>query len=156
MSLFCLCVVEGAWKKSEKLLYEQKIQSIANHYNRGVKFFVDWLEPIMSTVPKESFVINILDSAESENCELFLLPDGWYCNGETNYLSFKERMSFLQDICNVFINDNYCINLYFGQSGTDPSEFFDVKLITKDLVEFLTKTVGTYGVDDGILISVDP
>ena len=155
MSLFCLCVVEGIIEKNKTVFYAQQIETLAKYYKCGITFTINWTEPLALHIEKDALIINILDSPETDNCELFLLPDGWYCNGETNQLSFKERMRFLQDICNVFINENYCIDLYFGQSGTEPREFFNVTLKNNELVEYLTKTVGTYGVDDGILISVN-
>lgn len=156
MSSFCLCVVEGIREKDKTVSYVQQIEILAKYYNRGITFTIDWTEPLASHIEKDALIINILDSPETDNCEVFLLPDGWYCNGETNYLSFRERMRFLQDICNIFINENYCIDLYIGQSGTNPSDFLEVTLKNNDLVEYLTKTVGTYGVEDGILISVNP
>lgn len=156
MSSFCLCIVEGIREKDKTVFYAKLIENLAKHYKRGITFTIDWTEPIASHIEKDALVINILDSLKTDNCELFLLPDGWYFNGQTNYLSFKKRMRFLQDICNVFNNENYCINLYFGQSGTDPSEFLDVTLKNNDLAEYLTKTIGTYGIDDGIHICVVP
>ena len=156
MSLFCLCVVENIRTKNEIVFYTQQIEIRAKHYKRGIKFFVDWSEPLMSHIQKDALVINILDCPEADNCELFLLPDGWYSNGQTNTLTLRERMKFLQNISKVFINGEYKVDLYLGQSGTDQEDFFDVTLKSNDLVDYLTKTVGINGVDDGLHINVIP
>jgi len=154
MSLFCLCVVENIRENSEVIFYTQQIKTIAKHYKRGIKFVVDWYEPIISCIQKDSLVINILDCSECDNCELFLLPDGWYSNGQTNKLAFRERMKFLQDICNIFIDGKYSVDLYLGQSGIRPEEFVDVTINSKDLTDYLTKTIGVNGIEDGVHISI--
>lgn len=155
MSLFCFCVVENI-KKIEMVSYSQQLKALAKQHNRGIKFQIDWAEPILSSVKKDAFVINITDSPESDNCELFLMPDGWYCNGKTNELSFSERMKFLQDISSVFIDRGYGIEIYFGLSGMQPYEFLNVKLRNKDLVYYLAKTVGVNGAEEGAHISIIP
>lgn len=156
MSLICLSVVEDIRKHSEIVFYTQQIETLAKQHERGIKFFVDWSEPLISHIQKDSFVINILDCPESDNCELFLLPDGWYSNGRTDNLAFRERMKFLQDISSVFIDRKYNVELYLGQSGTHPEDFFNVTLKNNDLVDYLAKTVGVDGVDSGVHISVIP
>lgn len=156
MSLFCLCAVEGIREKSENAFYTQQLEILARQHGRGIKFFVDWPEPIISCIQKDSLVISILDCSESDNCEFFLLPDGWYSNGQTAKLTFKERMEFLQDISNIFINRKYSVDLYMGQSGTRPEEFSDVILKNNVLVNYLINTVGVSGIDDGVHIRVIP
>lgn len=156
MSLICLCVVKNVRKQSEIDLCTQQIEMIAKHHKRGIKYFVDWSEPFISSIQRDSLVINIVDSPESNNCELFLLPDGWFCNGQTDRLSFRERMKFLQDISNVFINRKYRVDLYLGQSGTCPEEVTSVRLCNHDLVDYLTKTIGIEGADNGMHICLVP
>lgn len=156
MSLFCFCVVDDLVEKSEIQLYAEQIKIIANRNNRGVKFSVDWSEPILSHINKEALFINILDFPESDNCELLFLPDGWYFNAETNEKSFRERMRFLQEISEIFTRDKYCVDLYFGQSGTPLKDFTDVKSEKNKLADYLTKAFGFCGVDGGVHISVIP
>ena len=156
MSLFCLCVVEDIKERNKILFYTQQLMALAKRYKRGIKFFVDWSEPIVSRIKKDSLVINVLDCPESDNCEMFLLPNGWYSNGETNELTFRERIKFLQDISNVFIKSQYSIDIYLGNSGTHANEFFNITLKSCNLIDYLTKTVGLNGVNNGIHISVTP
>ena len=153
MSLFCLCVIENV-KDNEKNFFVQQIEMLAKYHKRGVKFLVNWNEPIISNIKKDSLIINVLDCPKSDNCELFLLPDGWYSNGQTEKLSFKERIKLLQDITNVFINRKYRVDFYFGQSGTQPEDFLNIALETDDLADYLTKTIGINGVDDGLHIRI--
>ena len=154
MSLICLYTVKNIRNNSEKDFFIQQIKTLAKHNNRGIKFFVGWSEPLISHIQKDSLIINIFDSPESDNCELFLLPDGWYINGHTNKSAFSERMKFLQEISNIFIDKKYAIELYLGQSGTHPDDFFDVTLQNHELIDYLTKTVGAGGVDNGVHINI--
>lgn len=157
MSLICLCVVENIRNNSEIVFYKQQTEALAKLHKRGIKFSVDWPEPIMSCIQKDSFIISIVDCPESDNCELFLMPDGWCCNGRTNKLAFRERMKFLQDISAIFINREYSVDLYMGLSGNDPEDYFNVALKNNDLVDYLTRTVGVDGIDlDSVHISVIP
>lgn len=157
MSLFCICVVENIKKDSEITLYTQQLETLAKQHKRGIKFFVDWPEPLLSRIQKDSLVMNMNDSPESDNCELFLLPDGWYHNGRTNKLAFRERMKFLEDVSSIFIDRKYSVELYLGLSGTDPEDFFDVSLKNNDLADYLAKTIGVEGIDfDGVHIRIIP
>lgn len=156
MSSFCLCVCENITNECEKKIFVQEIKMIAQYYKRGIKFSLDWPEPIISCVQKDSLVVNILDSPESNNCELFLLPDGWYSNGKTDKIAFRERMRFLRDVSNVFIEKNYIVSIYLGQSGTLPEEFSNCVLKINNFIDFLMNTVGFNGVDDGIHINIIP
>lgn len=153
MSLFCLCIVHNV-KKNEKNFYTQQIETIAKHYNCGVKFSVDWREPIFSYIQKDSLVINVLDNPQADNCELFLLPDGWYFNGQAAKITFRERIKLLQDIANFFIDRKYGIDFYLGQSGTQIDDFLKVALKANDLTDYLTKTIGINGIEDGLYIGI--
>ncbi len=155
MSLICLCITDVS-DKSEVVFYRQRLEALANYHKCGILFSVDWPEPIVTHNNKDSFIINIVDCPASENCELFLLPDGWYYNGCTNSLTFKERMSFLQDIASILIEGRHHIDFYLGQSGTAPEEFVDITLQCQDLIEYLSQTIGIDGADNGVHISIIP
>lgn len=154
MSLICLCIVEDIRNNNDILFYTRQLETIAKNHNRGIKFFVDWSEPVISFIQKDSFIINILDCPTSNNCELFLLPDGWYSNGQADEVAFRERMTFLQEVTSVFISRGHGVELYLGQSGTHPEDFFDVTLNNNDLSGYLAKTIGVDGIDDGVHISI--
>lgn len=156
MSLICLCVVETIKMKLETEFYTQYLDMLAKQHKRGIKFCVDWSEPLLSSIQKDSFVVNVVDNPQADNCEMFLLPDGWYSNGNTNKVEFRERMKFLQELSGFFISRKHNVELYLGQSGTNLEDFFDVTLKINDLVDYLLKTVGVDGADDGVHISVVP
>lgn len=154
MSLICVCVVENVKIESDKSEYIKRLKQFARYYNRGIKFNIDWSEPFVSCLQADSFVVNILDAPDSDNCELFLQPDGWFCNGRIDKTPFKVRMKFLEEICASFVNKKRSVMLYLSQSGTHPNDFERVTLRINDLVEYLTKTVGVNGIKDGVQIIV--
>lgn len=155
MSLFCLCVIDNI-EKSEVPFYTKQIDALAKYHNRGVKYSVDWDEPVFLQIKNYSLLINILDSPKATNCEMLLLPDGWLHNGQTNNSYFSERMKFLQDISDIFINVNCSINFYLAESGTDTEDYLNIFLKNNTLSDYLTKTVGIHGVKDGLQISIIP
>ena len=156
MSLFCFCVVDDYIEESKVQFYAIQIEKIAKKNNIGIKFHVDWIEPILSHIKKDALFINLVDSPGSDNCELLFLPDGWYFNAQTNEKTFKERMRFLQEISDILIKDKHCVNLYLGQSGTLLEEFIFVELKKNELVDYLTKNIGLYGVDEALHITIVP
>ena len=155
MSLICLCVVKDVRCEKEKNFYIKQIEELAKQNKRGVKFYIDWFEPLLSYINKDSFVINILDSPKSDNCELLLLPDNWSINGISDKLSFRERICFLQDIAKVFVNRNHSVELYLSESGTCIEDFLNITLKINNLVNYLSESVGIYGIDDGLHISIE-
>lgn len=155
MSLICLCIADIK-EKEEIVFYSQSLTKLADYYKRGIEFSVDWSEPIVDYVKDNYFIINLLDYPNSNNCEMLLLPDGWYHNGYTNDLVFKERMRFLQDIANMLIEGNYRVEFYIGCSGMKTEEFLDVEVKCQHLIDYLEETVGSEGAEEGIHIIVVP
>ena len=153
MSLLCLCVIENI-DKNDEILYSQQIEKISKLYGYGIKYGVDWIEPIASQIKCDSLIISITDCPTSNNCELFLLPDGWYANGQTNPLIFKERMIFLQEIASIFSTPKHTVNFYLAESGTDSKEYSETYLKSNELVCYLTNTVGVYGINTGVHIII--
>ena len=153
MSTICLCIVDHVGY-NEKKLYAQQLETLAKLHNRKVKFSVDWVEPLTQKMPRDSFVVSVFDDPLSDNCEMLLLPDGWWHNGKTNNLTFQERMTFLYDLCRTFTDNKYYVDLYLCQSGMEPEDCINVALNIFDLKDYLSKTVGIVGVDCGWHIRV--
>ena len=145
MSSICLCVTEGK-DKNETLFY--RLANIVKAHGRGVVFSIDWSEPIVDMLKDKYIVASISDCPNLSNCEMLLLPDGEYYNGYTNRLMFRERMKVLQDIADLLIECNRCVEFYIGHSGTNPDEFSDVIVKRSNLTEYLTTTVGKEGTED--------
>ena len=153
MSLLCFCVIEN-YKRSNDPLLDKEVRSISERYNRGIKFGVDWAEPIASSIENHSLIISINDTPESDNCELFLLPDGWHFNLQTNAIPFRERMTFLKDLASVLVSRGYHIHLYIAESGTDLNDYINVSLRYEELIDYLSQTIGKDGVRDGIHVDI--
>lgn len=155
MSLVCLCVIDNIEEKSDKFFCFKQIEELAEQYQCGIKCGVDWFEPFVSHIKKDSFVINIVDYPKYDNCEMFLLPDGWYNNGKSNKSLFVERIKLLQDVSSFLIDKNNSVSFYIAQSGTSFDEFSHITLKTNELTAYLAKTLGTYGLEDGVHIIID-
>lgn len=155
MSSVCLCVIDNIKEKSDKLFCSKQIEELAKYYQCGIKCGVDWLEPFVSHIKKDSFVINIVDYPKCDNCEMFLLPDGWYNNGQSNKLPFIERIKLLQDISRFLLKKNNPVSFYIAQSGTSFDEFSHITLEINNLTDYLAKTIGTYGLEDGVHIIIN-
>ncbi|MBR6610351.1 MAG: hypothetical protein IKK99_09065 [Oscillospiraceae bacterium] len=153
MSLFCICVVDIA-KNNTTELYKQHLEKIARSHNRGIKFSINWDEPFMKNINNRAFIINLLDNPFSDNCEMLLLPDGWYYNGITNDISFVKRMQYIQEVVNVFRLENYNIDLYIGSSGMETDEFVEASVNYSDLINILVKTIGVDGPEEGMHIII--
>ena len=156
MSLICLCIVKGLGKSGETDFYREPLKNLAKHYDRGIKFSVDWPEPLVLRLPQDALIINVSDRPESDNCERLLLPDNWYLNGQTNEVPFCERIKVLQEISAVFTDRQYRAEWYLGTSGTEPEDFSDTTVKNCDLTDHFVKTVGVHGADSGIHIIVIP
>ena len=74
------------------LLCRSRLMSIAKAHGRDVAFSVDWSEPIIEYLNNSHVVISLLDDPGADNCEMLLLPDGWYHNGCTNEVLFEKRI----------------------------------------------------------------
>lgn len=154
MSLFCFCIIEDFTKKDDIIFYQQEIKTLAKIHGIGAKFSVDWSEPVLLSVNKNALVVNIVDLPQLNNCEMFLLPEGWKKNGISNIIPFRERMMFFQDFCQVFVDTKAKIDFYFGESGTDLDDFSHISLKSSELTNYLTRSVGASGLVDGIHLSV--
>lgn len=154
MSLFCVFVANGIAKRNEIEVCVQQIHALAQKYKRGIKWTIDWNEPTLTHIPTDALLVNILDCSNADNCELLLLPDGWYSNGQTNHQAFKERMRFLQDVSEVLCKWAGKTHLYLGESGSCKEEFVNVSVRCDCIAEYLANSVGITGVDGGIHIDL--
>lgn len=153
MSSICLFAAKGITAEKKKK-YIHDIQKLVIDYKRGVKFFIAWSESMVLDIQKDSFIVNIVDSPKSDNCEMFLLPDGWFCNGKTAQLPFKSRMRLLEKIALLFEENVDDVELYIGQSGSQPEELLNVVIKGHELADYLSKTIGIYGADEGLHICI--
>lgn len=154
MSLICLCVTDNIEEK-ETMFYKESLTKLVNCYECGVVFSINWTEPIVEYLKDVGFVFGLVDYWGSNNCEMLLLPDGWYHNGYTNDVVFKERIQLLADVANMLLERGHRVEFYIGCSGMEPEDFFDSEIKCSYFIEFLEKTIGTEGAEIGLHITVN-
>lgn len=147
MSLICLCVTDIN-DQEEVLIYQDRLLGITKRHSRGVTFSIDWCEPIVETLKEGTMIINLVDSMDSDNCEMLLLPDGWYYGAHTNKFSFKQRMKFLYDVADVLLMDGHKAEFYIGLSGTNPDEFVEKTVRQDNFIDVLALTIGQAETDE--------
>lgn len=154
MSLICLCLVTSNNVSEKSLSYVEELDALVKNYDVNYTIGIDWEEPASSYFPEKSFVISITDGLDEDNCEKFLLPDGWLINGKTNNTSFSQRMRLLEEISS-FLKEKECVIEWFiGQSGTLFREYADVSIDCNALAEYLTGTAGVEGFDNSVHVRV--
>ena len=144
MSRFCFCVISYN-NDCEKKQLEERICIIVHNHNYGVTFGIDWDEPVVSSLKTNTLLVNITDSIDDPNSDMFLLPDEWILNGRRNTRCFNERMQILNDLASEFNSERRSVEFYIGDSGTEKSEFINIEVSKSQLVEVLKKTIGRLG-----------
>ena len=89
-------------------------------------------------------IVNLLDDIACDNCEMLLLPDGWFFASKTNKLSFKQRMEFLHDIAALLLASNHSVEFYIGSSGTNPDEFLEISVKQAGFIDALALLIGEH------------
>lgn len=101
---------------SENLI--KKIQTIFEQNDLFCFIGSGYIEPFLSKFDlSEYFVISISDNKIYDNCELLLLPDNCYLNGEKSNNPFDNRMRKLKNVLDVFLTFTSEIHLFIGDSG---------------------------------------
>ncbi len=155
MSLFCFFAISSISEDNKLLLNNPYLEKIAQFYHIELNTSVGWSEPILTCIDKKSVLLNISDE-NTTNCELFLLPDGWYYNGKTNNIRFRHRMFLLQTISSFFICFKKGTSLYIGESGTNVDEFLTTSIRYELMTDFLDSTIGKNGVVGGLHVEILP
>lgn len=153
MSWICLCMTEVY---DQVDLYEEQLREIAAKHLRGISFSIDWKEPIFECKKGEMLIFSLSDGPAQENCEMLLLPDGWYVNGRTNWQPFPQRMVVLHEIASMLLERMHRVEFYIGLSGTQPDEYVTRSVQQSGLVEELCETVGREGGEAGVHLVVLP
>ena len=119
MSSICIGVIQPVVQED----FGKKLAEVAGRYGRGITFEIGWHEPVLDSLTGKVFVFSLFDYPGSENCEMLLLPDGCFLNGETNNISFRERMELLRDLAGIVLENGSSMEYYIGLSGTLPEEY---------------------------------
>lgn len=138
--------------KTEK--YKEELERIAKRNRRGISFVIDWDEPVVELHKKDFLIANLTDQNDSDICEMLILPEGWYYNGETNVDSFLQRMCYLYEIAEYVLMDEPTVDFYVGSSGAEPNEFVCYETNLEHFLCCLTDTIGQSGTSKDIHIRV--
>ena len=119
MSKICLALITNKSPEKEVIA---RIKSIVNRVGYEVFFYDRMEEPIIDAY-RNSYIISFADSKNHDNCEMLLLPNGWYYNGITNSLTFIFRMGVIKRVINELIGQGCHVEFFVGDSGTLYDEF---------------------------------
>ena len=128
MSLICIGVTHPN-SPEQFVNLKKKLLRVAANNGRGISFQIDWHEPIVDALAHSDMMFSLSDSPKQEMCEMLLLPNGWYCNGETNSSSLQTRMCLLQELAAAILSDGLPVEYYIGLSG-EPMEEYDTFTFT--------------------------
>jgi hypothetical protein len=117
------------------------LSGIAKKHDRNICFEIGWSEPVIHSLPAASFVFSLEDNALNENCEMLLLPDGWYYNGKTNNVAIAERMMFIQEISKSMLLSGFPMEFFIGTSGELPEDYETKVVECHHLASFLAKHI---------------
>ena len=106
-------------------------------YGLGVCFDTPANEPFLQDYACPDLLFTISDTEETENCELFLLPDGWTINGAENPVPFVQRMKVLQQFAYSLSNICEWMEILVGDSGMDLDDFVLSEVKTKDVLNVM-------------------
>ena len=142
MSNICIGLIRAA--QTEHQLLMEMLLKITHEVGIGVSFNIDWNEPIWDECDENMLFFSICDSSISANCEMLLLPDGWFYNGKMSSIPFADRMIFLQAIAAAVLNMGYSIEYYVGISGTLIEEYCESSVPLHNVADFITNNLYSY------------
>ena len=136
LSKICYVVCIGMLQPSVDV--RVTVQNIVSKYGYHAFFEHEYQEPLLDEYDSP-FVISIADAPKHDNCEMLLLPDGYYYNGRTNTNSFVERMAVLRDVVIFLRSVGQSVELFLGTSGTAYDEFVEFHTSAEDIAQMLEK-----------------
>lgn len=148
MSKICLALITN---KSPEEEIRVRIKEIVNHAGYEVFFYDRMEEPIIDEY-LNSFIISFADSKKHDNCEMLLLPDGWYHNGITSSTPFISRVRIIESAIKELILQGCHVDLFIGDSGTLYEEFSHYKCNINEFSHMIS-TKFANGIDIDLHIS---
>ena len=109
------------------------IHSIGKEFGIGVHFNAPNNEPFLKECACPDLLFTISDDERTDNCEHFVLPDGWTINGAENPVPFVQRMRILRQI--AYSLNTLCeqVEILVGESGMDLDDFVLYEVMAKDI-----------------------
>ncbi len=133
MSKICFLIL--SCKDADHARMESIVQNQLSKVGYRAFFESSYNEPLLARYMDKSIACSISDSALYDNCEMLLLPDQCWINGKTNDTSFLYRMKALGKALSEIEKYTETMELYMGESGTDPEDFDEMIISTIDFPE---------------------
>lgn len=100
------------------------IQPLLKRYNLAVSYKLTYDEPLLEKYRNKAYkMFSFADNVYYDNCEMFLLPDNCFFNGQKNSIPFQARMQLLEEIFERVLDFTPKIEVFIGDSGTRYDEF---------------------------------
>lgn len=153
MSMICLGAIYMPSQNGGQSLMRE-ISRIIHKHGYCVFWGIDWIEPIITTLPSTVILCNIVDNIECNNCEMLLLPDGWFFNGRFNIIPARERMQVLEELAAYVIGQGHQVEFFLGNSGTLPNEYRHMHVAYYELSDFLWKQLKEINADSAMRVTI--
>ena len=141
MSKICIGVL--TINDSQPSILLEQLHSLLERYELTIFSELVYEEPFLNQYHMENvFVFSISDSKLYDNCEMLLLPDNCFLNGEKNDTPFEKRMRYLEEILLELLKNNDRIDMFIADSGTQFDEFEDIHIGISDFLS-ITKLLNT-------------
>ncbi len=138
MSKNCIIIFQKNELISENLI--RQMQPIFEQYNLFCFTDIGYSEPFFSEFElSKYFVLSVADNKNYDNCEMLLVPDNCYVNGEKSNSLFDNRMSNLKNILAAFFAFTREVHLFIGDSGVLFNEFMHLSLTLDDFCMYAHK-----------------
>lgn len=153
MSMICIGCINAQSQECHRNL-KSNISRLVHAHGYSVCWGIDWIEPIIETLPETTVLFSLTDGIEDDNCEMLLLPDGWFFNGRSNIISARERMQVLEELATYVIGQGHQVEFFLGNSGTLPDEYRHMHVAYYELSDFLWKQLEEINADSAMRVAV--
>ncbi len=134
MSRICI----GFIKIDEMPFEKDQLISVARENELNILLNMSYEEPIMTYFKNDYIYFNFVDSSMN-NCEMLLLPDNCYYNGEGSNILFQERMKKIENFLKELLAGKNKIDIFIGDSGTEYNGFKEISLGINDFSNIATQ-----------------
>lgn len=135
MSKFCIIKLKNINAFEDKECLFQKIEEELSIHK--LTCFEHKSESLIKEENTE--YISLADSKEYDNCEMFLLPDGCFNNGETNSIPFSERMNIIKNLIIKVQPFVQSFEIFMGECASNKEDFIDLNCSLEEFPKIAEK-----------------
>jgi hypothetical protein len=106
----------------KKEQFFEKIKKEVENYKLSMFAY----EPKLIKKEKNTEYISLADNDKYDNCEMFLLPDGCFCDERTNNVPFIERMNIIKKIIITIQHLVQNFEIFMGECAANQEDFITV------------------------------